>query len=328
MLRDCDARRTERMYVRVIVRDVRANWRVALSAIAAITAACDGEARISLLAPDELAADALAPDEPGADELALDAGVRVEAGVSVEAAVNVEAGVRVEAGVSVGAGVEIEAARAPLALRYDFVGTGTRVADLVGEADGELYGAATLDGSGGVLLDGVDDYVDMPNHMLSAHSSVTIMAWLEWHGGPCWQRVFDFGNNDAGEDQVGIATTSLFLTPTSCPDQVMLSMTERGEGREAVVAQRALPFDRNTQVALVIDGELGEATLYVDGEREGARATAHAMSDLDDVNNWLGRSQWVQDGYLKARYDELRIYSGALTQTEISELFARGADAP
>jgi hypothetical protein len=215
-----------------------------------------------------------------------------------------------------------------LALRYDFEGSGTVVEDRVGEADAVIRGGAALDTAGGLSLDGYDDYVDMPNGVLSSRRSVTIMAWLRWDGGPCWQRVFDFGSTDAGEGQVGRATTSLFLTPAACPNGVALSMTEREADQQAVAASQSMPTGRTIQVVLVLDGDNGQSALFIDGVREATAPNAHLMADLNDVNNWLGRSQWVQDNYLSARYDELRIYDGALRDQEIAALAERGPDRP
>ena len=53
-----------------------------------------------------------------------------------------------------------------------------------------------------------------------------------------------------------------------------------------------------------------------------------ALSTINDVNNWLGRSQWVQDSYLSGRYEELRIYDGALSDAEVAMLAERGPDHP
>jgi hypothetical protein len=223
---------------------------------------------------------------------------------------------------------DIELATSALALRYDFEGDGAVVLDRVGTRDGVLRGDALLDTRGGVELDGNDDYVDLPNGVLSGYTSATIMAWLDWYGGFCWQRIFDFGNSDAGEDRVGNATTSLFLTPASCPSQVMLSMTERLGEQQSTAASRMLPVGQRVQVALVVDDARNEVSLYIDGQLEATSPHVHPLTELEDVNNWLGRSQWVQDGNLSARYDELRIYSRALSAETVRLLNERGPDMP
>jgi hypothetical protein len=223
---------------------------------------------------------------------------------------------------------EVAVAGSALMLRYDFEGQGEMVEDRVGTAHALIRGGAALDSQGGLELDGEDDYVDMPNGVLSSQTSVTIIAWLRWRGGPCWQRIFDFGSTAEGEGFVGRARTSLFLTPASCPYGYLLSMTERYDEQRSVTAGRSMPTDRTTQVALVLDGESATSSIYIDGELEATGRNWHLMNDLDDVNNWLGRSQWIQDRYLTGRYDELRIYNRVLTDEELAEISERGADKP
>ena len=80
------------------------------------------------------------------------------------------------------------------------------VHDSIGGADGTLVGNALISG-GAVVLDGsVHDYVDLPNDLVVSLTNATIESWITWDGGPVWQRVFDFGNNDNGEDLQGNAT--------------------------------------------------------------------------------------------------------------------------
>jgi hypothetical protein len=283
---------------------------VVLAAAAISLCGCAEQARISLF--DDVIIDAgfppALPNEPDGSEF-RDAALIEDAGL-------------------IEGGEQLAVTSSALVLRYDFEGDGAVVEDRVGEAHAMVRGGAELDQRGGLVLDGVDDYVDMPNGVLSSRRSVTIIAWLRWAGGPCWQRIFDFGSTDAGEGRVGRATTSLFLTPSSCPGLVVTSMTERDSDQQPVAASSGMPTDRTVQVALVLDGDAAQSTIYIDGRRAATAPNAHLMSDLNDVNNWLGRSQWVQDRYLSGRYDELRIYDGALTGAEIAELADRGADLP
>jgi hypothetical protein len=283
---------------------------VVLAAAAISLGGCAEQARISLFddALIDAGTPAALPDEP-VDSASRDAGLIEDAGL-------------------VDNGEQLAVTSSELVLRYDFEGDGAVVEDRVGEAHAMIRGGARLDQRGGLVLDGVDDYVDMPNGVLSSRRSVTIIAWLHWAGGTCWQRIFDFGSTDAGEGEVGRATTSLFLTPSSCPSFVVTSMTERDSDQQPVAASYGMPTDRTVQVALVLDGDAAQSTLYIQGQRAASAPNAHLMSDLHDVNNWLGRSQWVQDRYLAGRYDELRIYDGALTDTEVAELADRGADRP
>jgi hypothetical protein len=215
-----------------------------------------------------------------------------------------------------------------IVLRYDFTGNGMTVLDRIGHENGQLVGGAMLDGQGGVVLDGKDDYVDIPNGIVSRLESATFMAWLQWDGGVCWQRVFDFGSTDQGENTSANGETSLYLTCAACPNDNLMANLEVGDKHDIVAGSDALPQDRNVQVALVIDRTQASSTLYVDGERVASIERALDLRVLHDVNNWLGRSQWIQDLYLKGRYDEFRIYAEALPASEIATAFTRGPDRP
>lgn len=216
---------------------------------------------------------------------------------------------------------------------YDFSGTGTTVVDLVGGADGEVIGGAELDGVGGLTLDGVDDYVDLPNGLVSSLEEVTLAMWLVWHGGPCWQRLFDIGTSTDGEDVVGYAETSIFVTPSSCSEAHVGPVQQNALTFEFHVRgvvylgqhEAPLPQDQAVHVALTIDPEIG-VTLYVDGQQATHVPALVNLDDIVDDNAWLGRSQWEVDALLAARLDDFRIYDAALSGEQMSELFALGPD--
>jgi len=220
--------------------------------------------------------------------------------------------------------------------RYSFDGDGSRVVDSFGSADGELMGGALLDGAGHVTLDGADDYVNLPNGLLSGLTDATLVAWLSWNGGRvCWQRAFDFGSSDAGEDAVGNATSSLFATPLRCGAAAdggrALGPATALETSEGIVASvdsdNAFPVLNVAMLAVVVDTRARELRLYAAGELLGTGRAA-SLSLLSDVNDWLGRSQWVQDPFLRGTYDEFRIYDVALSNAEIAALDEAGPDAP
>lgn len=218
--------------------------------------------------------------------------------------------------------------------RYDFQGTGTVLVDRRGSADGELRGGAELASEGSLLLDGVDDYVALPARLISSLPEVTLAAWLEWQGTPtrCWQRVFDFGNNDAEvQGDAGRITSSVFLTPSDCPHNALSAVLDFADGAQAARAADALPQNVTSFVALVLSDPAGRFEVYVDGALAAGEDTApwRLLSEIDDTNNWLGRSQWIQDQgvFLRARYHEFRIYGRALEASELSVLAERGPDA-
>ncbi|HEY3256998.1 MAG TPA: LamG domain-containing protein [Polyangiaceae bacterium] len=268
----------------------------------ALLFACSGETRVTLLAP--------IASQP-------DAGGSTGAG----------------AGAGAGSSPDLDAAAPPplnaghLIHRYSFDGEGIRVLDSVGSAHGRLEGGAVLDGAGHASLDGIDDYVNLPNGLLSGLTDATLVAWIVWNGGPCWQRVFDFGSTDAGEDQVGNATSSLFATPKRCPGTgPATSFQTISNEFGSVDSDTPFPVLKVSALAVVVDSTAQELRMYAAGEPLGT-GKAQSLGQLTDDNDWLGRSQWVQDIYLRGTYDEFRIYDIALSDAELAALEAAGQDA-
>ncbi len=62
--------------------------------------------------------------------------------------------------------------------------------------------------------------------------------------------------------------------------------------------------------------------LYLNGEEvdrnKSVKLTPAQLGVLDQA--WLGRSQYEVDPFLGGRADDVRLYSGALTATEIEDL--------
>lgn len=216
---------------------------------------------------------------------------------------------------------------------YDFEGAGTTLSDRVGEAHGEILGGAALDRTGSLTLDGVDDYVNLPNGLISSLNEATLSMRLTWRGGPCWQRLFDFGSSVDGEDTIGVASTSLYVAATTCPDAHFgpvransLSCQFHVFGSTYIAQhEEPLPTNRSVQVALTLAPENG-FVLYQDGVRVAEATALIDLGDIIDENVWLGRSQWEFDSTLAASLDDFRIYSNALSDEEIVRLFAM--DAP
>ncbi|HEX6276726.1 MAG TPA: LamG-like jellyroll fold domain-containing protein [Polyangiaceae bacterium] len=115
-----------------------------------------------------------------------------------------------------------------------------------------------------------------------------------------------------------------------------------------------------THVAVVVDGTLQRMGVYINGElqngsayfRNVGAATFTSMTGvydwsapvptadggmvtppaidltvINDINNWLGRSQFVADNELSGTYYEFRIYSAALTPELVDISYRGGPDA-
>jgi hypothetical protein len=220
--------------------------------------------------------------------------------------------------------------------RYDFEGSGTIVEDRVGTADGALKGASLskLDGAGVALLGGgsAGAYVDLPNRLLSSLTNATLESWVTWGGGAAWQRVFDFGDstNASPENNPALGNTYLMFTPQDGDGvaTVGFSLVGNAAGQQQdVSAAAALPTSR-TQVVVVAAATEGELRLYIDGKKASEAAWVGPLSAINDVNAWLGRSQYNSDPELSGVFHEFRVYGAALSDAEIASSFVAGPDPP
>ena len=79
--------------------------------------------------------------------------------------------------------------------------------------------------------------------------------------------------------------------------------------------------------AVVADDSASSLLLYVNGAPQDSVAFTYHLSDLNDINNWLGRSQFQDDPALNGTLLEFRIYDVALSESELETSFTEGPDA-
>jgi hypothetical protein len=144
-----------------------------------------------------------------------------------------------------------------------------------------------------------------------------------------WQILFSFGTNIRGEGLQGSGTTYLALTPKADSGHIRASYTLTGYDDEVYAdADAYLPGAAGTQVVMVVDGAQGSLTVYVDGEPAATRTgLALELSAINDVNNWIGRSQFSEDPNFVGDVLDFRIYGSALSAAQVALSHTLGANA-
>ncbi len=209
----------------------------------------------------------------------------------------------------------------PLVHRYSFSETGgVVVADSVGGPawNGTVFNGGTLAGGQLSLASASSQYVNLPPGIVSALTNFTIEAWVRLNSAANWTRIFDFGNN---------TTTNMFLTPQSGTGGTLrFAITTGGAGSEQRInGTSALTTGVWHHVAVTLNGNTG--ILYLNGVPVGTNnaMTLRPASLGSTTNNYLGRSQYAADAYLDGQLDEFRIYSVALSRSEIAATYALGS---
>jgi hypothetical protein len=233
------------------------------------------------------------------------------------------------------------ALRAALRNLYTFNGTGRAVLDSTGGSDGRVLHAVDatpagqleqLQMNGRLNLDGFGSYVELPPGLLAGLSSATFEVWLTWRGGAFWTRVFDFGSDDGGDQPNGAAY--LFLTPSNGESGALRVAISAAGADGEVVAEGAAPLPvsgnvsgRPEHVAVVIDEESSSLQVYTGGELVGSAPLVTNLAAIDDVNDWLGRSNYRLDPPLYGSLIEFRIYAEALAAEQIRASYLAGPGA-
>ena len=239
---------------------------------------------------------------------------------------------------------------APPVHRYDFNNPAgnaneTSVADLEGDADGEVLGeGATYTGTqlrleGGTSEDAAS-YVDLPDGIISRLTDATIEGWITIENAQNTPRIFSFGSSEVGElDEIPVGESddedvfSLSAARGSNISRQNISLKNRdpdfgGNNEGEIGLEETLnttiqtSLDEEFHFAIVYDSDGGEAgTPVIQHYRNGDLVTVFdvtiALENLNDINNLLGRSNNTTENNFGGLFNEFRIYDYALSRNEL-----------
>lgn len=207
---------------------------------------------------------------------------------------------------------------------------GTEIFDSIGGLTAVVRGDNARFTGSGVRLPGGSSttaaYLDFPNRMVSAHENVTIELWVTQEAALDWCRILSIGTNRSGEISgpggsfVGSETLTLFGNVGAAP----INRFARSEGTLRNGGPDRDPADypeselgTGFHQVLVYDKPLAEWRWYRNGVLMEVIPDAEGPLTLDDVNVWLGRSEFSNDNNFRGCYHEVRIYNRTLEESEI-----------
>lgn len=231
--------------------------------------------------------------------------------------------------------------------RYSFTGN---LDDSIGDANGVLVdpnipnitfldGHLVFDsGEGGgspITLSGDPNahFADLPNGLISAlGNNMTLMVWFTWDdpGEQRNQRIFDFGMNAEGLEGQSSETEGgnyLMLTPKhDSQTNPKLQFAARFDDFTETLTANPPEVEQQVCATITWSSTDQKMRLYINGQPADEADLNGKLSDLDDRNNWLGRSQQAADPLFVGRYNELRIYNIPLDEVWIKALYEKGPD--
>ena len=244
---------------------------------------------------------------------------------------------------------------APPVHRYSFNdpagdASGDPITDSIGTAHGTVIGAregstATAPqwtGSRLVLPGGPSadaPYGDLPNNMISKFSTdnlgtgqISIEGWVRHTGNRTWSRIFDFGFSQAGEvtapGGTGNGLEYLMLAAqnggnTALHHVELYDIANNPSNRLADYTSNT--FNQDLHFVVTWNEATGVVRTYEQGVEVATFQSPIVFTSINDLNNWLGRSNWMADLNFQGEFDEFRIYDHVLTPGEVSGNFAAGA---
>ena len=199
--------------------------------------------------------------------------------------------------------------------RYTFDNT---VADSSGNNFVAILNGGTTFTNGAIKnalkLNGTDGYASLRQGILNSVSDMTIAAWVKLDTVAASSRIFDLGQD---------STANMYLTSRSSTGKIRFTISNGGTEQD-IDGNTPLPAGKWVHLAVTLSGNTG--ILYVNGDSVGSNfALTLNPSDLGvTARNFIGRSQFVNDPYLKGIIDEFQIYNRALRSYEIDSLIGKG----
>lgn len=184
--------------------------------------------------------------------------------------------------------------------------------------DAELFGGAGFDAGkyGNALqLDGINDYALLPVGFLNKLSNFSVSCWVNPDELSVWSRIFDFGSG---------TNNYMMLTPNN-GSAMVFEMNVKGVVQNVTTTRRPATGGWTFLVLTLGNNTL---TLYVNGVST-AKNTNFTLRPYElgaITQNYIGKSQFSADPYLKGKIDDLRFFNYALTYPEIVRLLT-GATA-
>lgn len=181
-------------------------------------------------------------------------------------------------------------------------------------------------------------HVELPDGVISAlGNQATFETWINVETNRNWDRIFDFGTSDAGDGSSGGGANSEYIfASTQNGANGALRVAHRSQndppdtafGENFVDGLWRMTAGVEHHLAVVWDEVAGTQSVYLDGQPIGSSAIRSTISlaTMNDVNNWLGRSQWP-DPMFDGTFNEFRIYDYALSGDQVMGNFLAGPDA-
>ena len=162
-------------------------------------------------------------------------------------------------------------------------------------------------------------YVSMPAAIFANATDITIAFLVNVKASQPWQRVLDVGVNSGLSVNPNTGTKYMNLLPTNNPNGLVFAITNNGFTSEQKLSTTGLSAGVWTHLAVVLSS--GQGRLYVNGTLAAGPSAILRPADLGNIDYaFIGKSGFPADPMFDGQVDEFRVYSRALSETEVLAL--------
>lgn len=213
---------------------------------------------------------------------------------------------------------------------------GAIVTDSIGGLQAVVRGAgATFTGTELVVPGGASTqaYLDLPNGIISSKQRISIELWSTQVTNKTWSRMMSFGTGTTGEVTTpggtfnGAENLVLYANVnTAASNRIQRTAGTISNGADSRVSDNSVVLNTQFHYVIVFDPDFSEWRLYRNGYLMETLPETQGPTSINDVNNWLGRSEFGGDQSFNGSFNEFRIYNYTLTEGQIRGNTIAGPD--
>lgn len=161
-------------------------------------------------------------------------------------------------------------------------------------------------------------YVSIPEGVWFEGGDFTIEGWVYVRNYISFARVIDFANGSPS-DNVGLA-----ISGNNAGKPVFF--TYNGGTGYNLNSTKVIPKNKWVHICATFSGTTG--TIYIDGVKSGSADNMPVPNNVTRSTNYIGRSNWFENGYPDAAMRDIRIWRGALTGAQVKEVMNKTLYGP
>ena len=165
-------------------------------------------------------------------------------------------------------------------------------------------------GSPNSALNLSNGYYQVPTGVYFNGGPFSIAAWINMRATSYSARLIDFGLGQSNNNIV----FCVFLDNSRIP---VLSTFFNSASNPFVTSNLILNLNEWYHLTATFDGNMG--FVYIDGKLVASGALI-TPANIYRTSNFIGKSNWADDGYADGVFDEIRIYNRCLTVNQIFDL--------